>query len=111
MKTAARLCVPIAFASLLAAAPALALGDGARACLLVPEKSTILAANAIFLDGNSSLDAATPVRNGNVAVDVVALQLTQSIRTGGNASGLFLIVPVGQARGVAHQRPPVAPTR
>jgi hypothetical protein len=86
-------------AAMSASAPALAIGDGARAYMLVPEGTSLLAANGIFIDGNASLDPATAVRNADLSVDVVALQFTQSIRTGSSASGLFAIVPVGQVDG------------
>lgn len=89
----------LAIAAASAAVPALAIGDGARAYLLVPEKTSILAANGLFLNGNSSLDPATAVRRADIAIDVVAMQFTQSIKTGNNASGLFVIVPVGRVEG------------
>lgn len=88
-----------ALAAVVAASPAWTMGDGARAYMLVPERTSLLAANGISIDGNASLDPATAVRRADLSVDVVALQFTQSIRTGENASGLFVIVPVGGVEG------------
>lgn len=97
--------------ALMAATPALAIGDGARAYQLVPAGARVVAANGIFLDGNSSLDPGTALQNANISVDVLAMQFTQSITIGGQVTGLFAIVPVGEVSGTAtidrRFRPPV----
>lgn len=94
------ICVAVlAMVASLATTPARAMGDGARAYLLVPAGTSLLAANGISIDGNASLDPATAVRNADLSVDVVAFQFTQSVRTGSSASGLFVIVPVGEVEG------------
>lgn len=92
--------------ALLLAAPAAAIGDGARAYQLVPAGSNILSAYGIFLDGNSSFDPSTATDNANIAIDVLALQFTHQISVGGNASGLFAVLPVGRVDGdVTIERP------
>jgi hypothetical protein len=100
--------------TLLAAAPALAIGDGARAYMLVPQGSHVLSAYGIFLDGNSSLDPATAASNADIAIDVAALQYTHSITTGKTQSGLFVVMPVGRVNGSVDidrpLRPPVTLT-
>lgn len=78
--------------------PAQAVGDGARAYLLVPEGSGIGAVNGVFLDGNASLDPAT-AGQARLSLDVVAFQFTQTVRTAGTATGLFVLVPVGHVKG------------
>src|SRR5512141_658977 len=89
----------LGIAALSASTSAFAIGDGARAYMLVPEGTSLLAANGIFIDSNASLDPATAVRGADLTVDVVALQYTKSIRTGSTASGLFVIAPVGEVKG------------
>lgn len=94
---------------LLAATPAAAIGDGARAYQLVPAGSNILSAYGIFLDGNSSLDPSTATSKADISIDVAALQFTHQISVGGNASGLFAILPVGQVEGRATIDRPLLP--
>lgn len=95
--------------ALAAAAPALAIGDGARAYQLVPAGSNILSAYGIFLDGNSSLDPSTASNKANLSIDVLALQFTHQVSVGGNASGLFAVVPVGRVDGEATIDRPLRP--
>jgi hypothetical protein len=95
--------------ALVAATPALAIGDGARAYQLVPAGSNIASGYGIFLDGNSSLDPSTAASNASIAIDVAALQFTRQISVGGNASGLFAILPVGRVDGEAIVKRPLRP--
>jgi len=94
-KLAALSVLPAALVS----APALAIGDGARAYQLVPAGTRIASAYGIFLDGNAALDPSTPIEGANISVDVVALQFTQSVTIGGQVTGLFAILPVGRVDG------------
>lgn len=92
-----------------AATPAHAIGDGARAYMLVPKGSHVLSAYGIFLDGNSSLDPSTAASNANIAIDVAALQYTHSITTGKTQSGLFVVMPVGRVNGSVDIERPLRP--
>jgi hypothetical protein len=92
-----------------AATPAHAIGDGARAYMLVPKGSHVLSAYGIFLDGNSSLDPSTAASNANIAIDVAALQYTHSITTGKTQSGLFVIMPIGRVNGSVDIERPLRP--
>jgi hypothetical protein len=106
--TPVRAAVTLALA-LSAAAPALAIGDGARAYMLVPKGSHVLSAYGIFLDGNSSLDPSTVAQNADIAIDVAALQYTHSITTGKTQSGLFVVMPVGRVNGSVDIERPLRP--
>jgi hypothetical protein len=79
--------------------PALAIGDGARAYQLLPAGTQVLSAYGIFLDGNSSLDPSTAAQDARISVDVLAVQYTRSITLGGQLTGLFAVLPVGQVDG------------
>jgi hypothetical protein len=91
------------------ATPALAIGDGARAYQLVPDGARVLGAYGIFLDGNASLDPSTAVKNADVSVDVLAMQFTQSVSIGGQVTGLFVVLPVGEVSGTATIERPFRP--
>lgn len=85
--------------AMLASTPAAAIGDGPRAYQLVPAGSNLLSGYGIFLDGNSSLDPSTASNRSSIAIDVLALQYTHQLSIGGNASGLFAVVPLGRVEG------------
>lgn len=91
------------------ATPAMAIGDGARAYQLVPAGSRVAGLYGIFIDGNSSLDPGTALQNADLSVDVAALQLTQSVTIGGQVTGLFVVLPVGEVSGTATIERPFRP--
>jgi hypothetical protein len=81
------------------AAPALAIGDGARAYQLVPDGTRIFAFPGYHLDGNASFDPSATVRGSSVTVDVLAPQYTQTFKINGQQSALILALPMGSVSG------------
>jgi hypothetical protein len=86
-------------ACLSAASPALAIGDGPRTYMLVPDGTQIIALNVILQDGNSTQDPTAVFEGSSVSVDVVAPEAVQTFSIGGQQAAAFVVVPLGEVRG------------
>jgi hypothetical protein len=98
-----------AFAS--AAAPAFAIGDGARAYQLVPDGSRLFTFPGYHLDGNASFDPTQTIRGSSVTVDVIAPQYTQTFSINGQQAAMILALPMGSVDGALSLQVPVLGTR
>ncbi|QMW21505.1 transporter [Sandaracinobacteroides saxicola] len=96
-----RLPLFLSLAAILSATPALAVDDGPRAYFPLPTGTSTINLMGIFQASNSSVDAVTAVKGAKVNVDVGVLQVSRTFDVGGNAAGLFAVMPFGEVRGEA----------
>ena len=71
-------------------------GVGARAYLLVPDKTRIGSVRALQARGNATLDPGRVFQGQDVGVNMAVLQYTQAVEIAGQQAGLFAVLPMGQ---------------
>ena len=71
-------------------------GVGARAYLLVPDKTRIASVWALQARGNATLDPGRVFQGQDVEVNMAVLQYTQAVDIAGQQAGLFAVLPMGQ---------------
>jgi hypothetical protein len=90
----------LAAALLLASrAASFATGDGPRAYVLTPTDSQILAAYALFLNGNQALNPGISSNNPGLELELGVFQYTRTLALGDPSCGVFLIAPYGSTDG------------
>lgn len=70
-------------------------GDGPRAYQLLPDGARSAAVWALNAQGNSTLDTGRVFRGTDVDVNMSIFQFTQTVKIGGQQTGLFAVLPVG----------------
>jgi hypothetical protein len=93
------------------AAPAFAIGDGARAYQLVPDGTRLFIVPGYHLDGNASFDPTQTIRGSSVTVDVIAPQYTQTFSINGQQAATIIAMPMGSVDGSLSVQVPVLGTR
>ncbi len=86
-------------ASCLWISSAAAQDDGARAYLLVPDKTSALSLYGIAADSNQSLDPGSTIPDAKIKVRITLTQLSQTFSIGGNQAAAFVVLPAGKVEG------------
>jgi len=99
MKTwIARLVVAVPLLAL-PAASAQAQGDGPRVYQIVPDGTRVVSVYGLFTRGNQSVDPASVIEAGDIAVDVAVVQYVHPVTLGNRVGGAFVVLPMGEVTG------------
>jgi hypothetical protein len=79
-------------------------GDGPRAYFPTPTGTNTFAAYGLSISGNTVLGSGLVDRSASVDTNIVALQYTRTIDVAGRSSGMFVIAPIGNAKGTVGGR-------
>ncbi len=94
----ARLVVAVPLLAL-PAASAQAQGDGPRVYQIVPAGTRVLSVYGLFTRGNQSVDPASVIEAGDIAVDVAVVQYVHPVTLGNRVGGAFVVLPLGEVTG------------
>jgi len=86
-------------ASLVAANPALAQGDGPRAYQVVPNGTNLATLYGLALRGNQTADGSTVIQGSDIDVDLLLAQATHSFALDGKQAAAFVVLPYGEVSG------------
>ena len=81
------------------AASALAQGDGPRVYQIIPAGTHVATIYGLFTRGNQSVDPASIIEAGDVAVDVAIVQYVHPTTLGNHVGGAFVVLPLGEVTG------------
>ena len=81
------------------AASALAQGDGPRVYQIIPAGTRVATIYGLFTRGNQSVDPASVIEAGDVAVDVAIVQYVHPTTLLNHVGGAFVVLPLGEVTG------------
>ena len=99
MKTWIARLVVVVFLLAFPAASALAQGDGPRVYQIIPDGTRVVSVYGLFTRGNQSVDPASVIDAGDIAVDVAIVQYVHPVTLGNRVGGAFVVVPMGEVTG------------